>query len=220
MCFLYFLFISGNHLVKTSSLPNGQYLVGSTKNITDNRDFDYVDPAIMVVGRGKSTNTANSNSNFEARPSSTPQTYEDEARLWLLMQESASTMHQDPTFPSTFVQEAPTAYQDLICPGQIGHGFSPMGDTFGLTKMLMDPQHSYNPSPVPQLCQQKYSNRLMSNSYGGVGLDEARLRNEMGTAEIQRNERLGLNKFFPEYSGDLMLQMPSAGDVYNRVYGL
>ncbi|KAG5557463.1 hypothetical protein RHGRI_007640 [Rhododendron griersonianum] len=211
---------SGNHLVKTSSLPNSQYLVGSMTNITNNRDFDFVDPAIMVVGRGKSTNIMNSNSSFEARPSPTPQTYEHEARLWLLMQQSASATHQDPTFPSTFVQEAPTAHQGLICPGRIGNGFSPTGDTFGLTSMLMDPHHSYNPSPVPQLCQQKYSNGHMSNSYGGVSLNEARLRNEMGTAEIQRNERLGLNKFFPGYGGDLMLQMPSTGDVYNRVYGL
>lgn len=209
---------SGNHLAKTLSLPNGQYLAGSTANIINNCDFDFVDPAIMVVGRGKSTNTLNSN--FEGRPSPTPQTYEDEARLWLLMQQSTSSRHHDPTFPSTFVQETPTADQEFISPGQIGNGFSPMGDTFGLTSMLMDPHHSYNPSPVPQLSQQKYSGGHMSNCYGGLGLDEARMRNEMGGAEIQRNERLGLNKFFPGYGGDLVLQMPSTGDVFNRGYGL
>ncbi|KAF5959500.1 hypothetical protein HYC85_000709 [Camellia sinensis] len=211
---------SGNHLVNTTSLPNSQYCAPSAGNINNTREFDLIDPAILVVGRGKATDVSN-NSGLETWPTSTqPTTYEDQARLWLLMQQSASA-YQEPKFPPIFMQETtPSTHQQLNFSGRIGDGFSPIGDTFGLSSRFMDQHQTYNPSPfATQLSsQQKYGNGHVSNGHW-PGMDEVRLRNEVGMAEIQRNEMLGFNKFFPGY-GDLMLQMPSTGDVYNRAYGL
>ncbi|THG23681.1 hypothetical protein TEA_023043 [Camellia sinensis var. sinensis] len=210
---------SGNHLVNTTSLPNSQYCAHQQEILTTPR-VDLIDPAILVVGRGKATDVSN-NSGLETWPTSTqPTTYEDQARLWLLMQQSASA-YQEPKFPPIFMQETtPSTHQQLNFSGRIGDGFSPIGDTFGLSSRFMDQHQTYNPSPfATQLSsQQKYGNGHVSNGHW-PGMDEVRLRNEVGMAEIQRNEMLGFNKFFPGY-GDLMLQMPSTGDVYNRAYGL
>ena len=174
-------------------------------------DFDFMDPAVLAVGRGKSTNMLN-NSGFEARSTSTqqPTTYEDEAKLWHLMQQSGS-YHQDPKYSLMFSQENQSANRERVFSGHNGNGFSAMNDAYGYSSMLMDQQQTYNPNPFPgtQLSQQKYGNGHVSNGYC-PGLDKA---------EIPRNERIGLNKYYPGY-GDLMLQMPGTGDVYNRVYGL
>lgn len=201
-------------MVETASLPSNQYCAPSAVNIND---FDFIDPAILVVGRGKSTNALN-NSGIETRPTSTlqPMSYEDEARLWLLMQQSASG-HQDPNYLMQETQSA--AHQELRFSGLLGDGFSPTGNDFGISSRLTDQRQNYGPSPFfTESSQQKYGNRHISNGYL-QGLDDAGLRSDVGTAEIQRNERLGLNKLFPGY-GDITWQMPSRSDVYSRVYGL
>lgn len=201
-------------MVGTASLPSNQYRAPSAVNIND---FDFIDPAILVVGGGKSTNALN-NSGIETRSTSTlqPMSYEDEARLWLLMQQSASA-HQDPNFLMQETQSAP--HQELRFSGLAGDGFSPTGDDFGISSRLVDQHQNYGPSSFfAESSQQKYGNRHISNGYLR-GLDDTGLRSDVGTAEIQRNERLGLNKLFPGY-GDITWQMPSRSDVYSRVYGL
>ncbi|GFZ14823.1 RNA binding (RRM/RBD/RNP motifs) family protein [Actinidia rufa] len=203
---------SGSNLVETSSLANNQYYARSAGNMNNTHDFDFMDPAVLAVGRGKSTNMLN-NSSFEARSTSTlqPTNYEDEAKLWHLMQQSGS-YHQDPKYPPMFSQENQSANWECGFPGHTGNGFSAMNDTYGYSLMLMDQQQTaYNSKPFPatQLSQQKYGNGHISNGYH-PGLNEA---------ENPRNERIAFNKYYPGY-GDLMLQMPGTGDVYNRVYGL
>ncbi|KAA8534322.1 hypothetical protein F0562_031851 [Nyssa sinensis] len=209
---------SGSLLAKTCSLRNNQYYAPSTGNINHTGNVDFIDPAILVVGRGKPTNGLN-NSGLDTRPGCGPQprAYEDEARLWLLRQQYASA-HQDPKFSQSFMHEAPSSYQDLRFSGRIGGGFSPLGDAYGISSRLMDQHQTYNPSPFTQLSQQIYGNGHVPNGYGPA-LDEVQRRNEVGMVELQRNERLGFNKFFPGH-GDLMLQMPNPGNVYSRVYGM
>lgn len=197
---------SGIHLVKMTSLPNNQYCAPSAENI-NTCDFDFIDPAILVV-RGDKATYGLDNSGLEMRPTSTPQlTYKDEARLWILMQQSASA-HQDPKFSSIFMQDSSFANQELRFSGHIGNGFSPMGDTYSISSRLMDQHQTYNPSPLTQLSQQKYGNGQISNCYWS-GLDAFRLGSEVSMTEIQRNEILGLNKLFLGY-GDLMSQTPSS----------
>ncbi|KAA8539366.1 hypothetical protein F0562_026058 [Nyssa sinensis] len=210
--------ISGTHLVKTCSLPNNRYCAPSIGNIKHTSSDDFIDPAILVVGRGKPTNGLN-NSGVDVRQAYTPQpsAYEDEAKLWLLMQQSAFA-HQDPKFSQFFKQETPSAHQELRFSSHIGDSFSSLGDSYGFSSRLMDQHQTYNPFPFTQLSQQKYGNGHISNGYQPA-LDEFQHRNEVVMSEIQRNERLGFNKFFPGY-GDLMLHVPSAGDVYSRVYGM
>ncbi|KAF5947989.1 hypothetical protein HYC85_013946 [Camellia sinensis] len=207
---------SGIHLVKMTSLPNNQYCAPSAENI-NTCDFDFIDPAILAV-RGDKATYGLDNSGLEMRPTSTPQlTYEDEARLWILMQQSASA-HQDPKFSSIFMQDSSFTHQEMRFSGHIGNGFSPMGDTYSISSRLMDQHQTYDPSPLMQLSQQKYGNGQLSNCYRS-GLDAFRLGSEVSMTEIQRNEILGLNKLFPGY-GDLMSQTPSSGDVYNKRMGV
>ncbi|XP_057476784.1 uncharacterized protein LOC130764511 isoform X2 [Actinidia eriantha] len=203
---------SGSNLVETSSLANNLYYARSAGNMNNAHDFDFMDPAVLAVGRGKSTNMLN-NSSFEGRSTSTlqPINYEDEAKLWHLMQQSGS-YHQDPKYPPMFSQENQSANWERGFSGHTGNGFSATNDTYGYSLMLMDQQQTaYNPNPFPptRLSQQKYRNGHISNGYH-PGLNEA---------ENPRNERIALNKYYPGY-GDLVLQMPGTGDVYNRVYGL
>ena len=200
------------------SLPNNHYRTPSTGNISNISDVDLIDPAILVVGRGKQTNGLNY-TGFEMRPSyaSQPSSYEDEARLWLLMQQS-TTQHQDPKVSQIYMQQTPSAHQELRYSGHIGDGFSALDDSYGISSRLVNQQQTYNSPSFTQFSQQKFGYGHASNGYQ-LGLDEVQPRREVGMEEIQRNERLGLNSIYPGY-GDLMYQMPSAGDVYTRLFGL
>ncbi|XP_059666135.1 uncharacterized protein LOC132311967 [Cornus florida] len=213
---------SGNHFAKTPSLQNNQHCALSTGNIGHVGDFDFTDPAILLVGRGKPTNGLNVNPGFDMRLACNPQTsaYEEQAKLWLMMQQQQSTAaaHQDPKISQFFMQESPFAHQELRHPARFGDGFSPLGDTYGISPRFADQHLAYNPSAFTPMSQQKFGNVQMSNSFQPT-LEELQRRNEIGMAELQRNERLGFNKFFPGY-GDLMLQMPNSGDVYSKVYGM
>ncbi|GFY84588.1 RNA binding (RRM/RBD/RNP motifs) family protein [Actinidia rufa] len=132
---------SGSNLVKTSSLANNQFYARSAGNMNNAHNFDFMDPAVLAVGRGKSTNMLN-NLGFEARSTSTqqPTIYEDEAKLWHLMQQSGS-YHQDAKYSLMFSQENQSANQERGFSGHNGNGFSAMNDTYGYSSMLID-QHS------------------------------------------------------------------------------
>ncbi|XP_052205945.1 uncharacterized protein LOC127810473 [Diospyros lotus] len=200
---------SGTPLVKTSSSPNNQHRALSAGNVNNTPNLDFIDPAILVVG-AKGTTVLN-NSGLETRPTCTsqPTMYDDEAKLWLLMQEPVSA-HHNPKFP---MQETPSAHRELSFSGFLGNGFSVMSDRFDLSSRLMEQCQMYNPSLFTPLSKQKYGSGCISNGGGcWPHLDEVQLqvRNEVGMAEIQRNERLGFNKVFPGYG----VQMPGSGMLY------
>ncbi|KAK2979344.1 hypothetical protein RJ640_013308 [Escallonia rubra] len=206
----------------TSSLPSNHYRTPSTGNSSNTSDVDLVDPAILLVGRGKPTSNGSVNSGLDMMSAyaSQPSAYEGEARHWLLTQQSALT-HHDQKFPQTYTQQTPAAHQEFRYSGRVGDGFSAWDDnsTYGISTStrLMDQHQTHNPSFL-QFSQQKYANGHVSNGFQ-PGVGEAQRRNDVGMSEFQRNERLGLNNFYPGY-GDLMYQMPSTGDVYTRVFGM
>lgn len=213
---------SGSHLMK-NSLSNYHYRTPSTGNLSNNSD-DLIDPAIMVVGSGKSTNGLN-NSSLDMRSSpyaSQSSVFEEEARLWLLMQRSASAQ-QDPKFSQSYMQQAPPSHQEPRYSGLVGDEFSSHDDFYGgVTSRLVDQQQTYNPSSFTQYSQQpKYAaNGHISNGYQLRSDEAGQHRSEVGIPELQRNERLGFsNKFYPGYN-EYMFQMPSSGDVYTRVFGM
>ncbi|KAK3001502.1 hypothetical protein RJ639_021748 [Escallonia herrerae] len=204
----------------TSSLSSNHYRTPSTGNSSNTSDVDLVDPAILLVGRGKPTSNGSVNSGLDMMSAyaTQPSAYEGEARHWLLTQQSALT-HHDQTFPQTYMQQTPAAHQEFRYSGRVGDGFSSWDDnsTYGISTRLMDQRQTHDPSFL-QFSQHKYTNGHVSNGFQ-AGPGEAQRRNDLGMSEFQRNERLGLNNFYPGY-GDLMYQMPSTGDVYTRVFGM
>ncbi|KAG8390660.1 hypothetical protein BUALT_Bualt01G0106700 [Buddleja alternifolia] len=90
---------SGSRLVNASSLPSTLLQQSPTGFSNDNVDF--FDPAILSCV--KSTN----GSKFGTRPASSPQlsVFDDESRLWLLMQQSAASTHHDSKFSQTFAPQ-------------------------------------------------------------------------------------------------------------------
>ncbi|KAI3705169.1 hypothetical protein L1987_75402 [Smallanthus sonchifolius] len=183
-----------------NSLPNNHYRMPSLGNLSNSSD-DLTDPVIMAVGRGDS-------SSFGRRSSS----FDEETKLWLLMQQqqqSASATHHHHEPQTSFMQQHITPQFPSSRDNYYGDLTSRLGD-----QSYTQQQHS----------QPKFSNGHTTNGYRQLHLDGARqvnTRSEVGgfQEQIQRNERLGLEKLLPGY-GDYMFQMPSSGDVYTRVFGM
>ncbi|XP_021809148.1 uncharacterized protein LOC110752737 isoform X1 [Prunus avium] len=194
--------LAGNHLYDTSSLLRNAYQSQATGNIGSSGDIEFMDPAILAVGKGRLQGGLNNpglemRSNFPSQLSA----YENDARLQLLMQRSL-TPQQNLRFPD------------------FGDGFSHVNDSYGISSMLLDQsQTSSNLSPFSQLSlQQQSRNRVMSNGHWD-GWNEAQGGSTLGMAELLRNERLGFNKYYSGYE-DSKFRMPSSGDLYNRTFGM
>lgn len=161
--------------------------------------------------KGKPTNVL-SVPGMGTRSGSNPQlcAFDDEARLWLLMQQPTYT-EQDSNCPQIFMQQTPAVQKESRFPGHVAEHLSLLDSLYGYSSKRLDQCQKYETS---SLSQQKLENGHSSNGYQ-YSLEELHRRNEVGMAEIQRNEKLGLNKYFSGY-GDLMLSMSNSGDVYSK----
>lgn len=197
--------------INTSPLP---YTLPAGNN-GSNSDADFVDPAILSSGKSRPRNGPNF-SGLNMGPASNQQmgAFDNETRLWLLMQQQAIA-DQD---SKNFMQQTTPAQREMRFPGHVGDELSTLNDVYGFSSRLINQCQSYDSSSFDLLSQQKFGNGHVSNGYQH-GLDEAKCKNEPGFAELQRIEKLGLNKFFSGY-GDLMFQMTGSGDVYTRVFGM
>lgn len=197
--------VSGNHLHDNSSLLRNAYQPQPTGNIGTSGDIEFMDPAILAVGKGRLQGGLNNpgvemRSNFPSQLSA----FENDARLQLLMQRS-------------FSQQQNLRYPDF------GDGFSHVNDSYGISSRLLDQSQASNISPFTQLSlQQSRNNRSMSNGHWD-GWNEVQGGNTMGMAELLRNERvnerLGFNKFYSGYE-ESKFRMPNSGDLYNRTFGM
>ncbi|RVW56780.1 CCR4-NOT transcription complex subunit 4 [Vitis vinifera] len=190
--------ISGNHLLDTSSLLRNPYQTPSG-NIASAGDIEFIDPAILAVGKGRLPGGLN-NPALDMRSNFHPQlsAFENEARLQLLMQRSLSP-HQNLRF------------------ADIGEGFSPLGDAYGIPSRLMEQSQASNISPFAQLSLQQSRNAIMSNGHWD-GWNEIQSGNDLNMAELLRNERLGYNKFYTGYE-DSKFRMPTSGDLEPKMTG-
>ncbi|XP_019198505.1 PREDICTED: uncharacterized protein LOC109192361 isoform X2 [Ipomoea nil] len=188
---------------------------------------DFVDPAILSFVKGTPINSVNT-TGLEMGRAFTPQqrTLEDEARLWLLMQQKSA--EQDSTrLSQMFAPPAPTTtHQDLRFLGRGGNEYSGVDNMYGFSSRLVDQSQNLDPSSLADLSQQKFvggggGGHISSRGYQHQhGLDEIQCRNEAGIGgEVERNQRFGVNYFGGGY-GDLRFQAPSSGDVYTRVFGM
>ncbi|KAJ9178190.1 hypothetical protein P3X46_010093 [Hevea brasiliensis] len=189
--------ISGNHLLNSSSMLRNSYQPPSTGSISSSGDVEFMDPAILAVGKGRLQSGLN-NSGFDMRTNfpQQPSAFENEARLQLLMQRSLSP-HQNLRYAET------------------GDSFSSLTDSYGISSRLVDQSQISNLSPFMQMSLQHSRNGLVSNGHWD-GFNEVPGGNNLSVAELLRNERLGLNKFYTAGYEDSRFRMPSSGDLYNR----
>ncbi|XP_048233599.1 dentin sialophosphoprotein isoform X2 [Ricinus communis] len=191
--------MSGGHLLDSSSLLRNPYQAAPPGNISSSGDIEFMDPAILAVGKGRlqgglNTQGLDMRSNFPQQLSA----FENDPRLQLLMQRSLSP-HQN------------LRYAD------IGDNFSSLNDCYGISSRLVDQSQMGNLSPFMQMSLQHSRNGLMSNGHWD-GWNELQGANNLGVAEYLRNERLGLNKFYSAGYEDSKFRMPNSGDLYNRTF--
>ncbi|XP_021889736.1 uncharacterized protein LOC110808526 isoform X1 [Carica papaya] len=192
---------TGNRLLDSSPLLRNSYHTSPGGNVGGNGDIEFMDPAILAVGKGRLQGALN-NAGLDMRSNYPPQlnAFENDARLQLLMQRSLSP-HQNLRFSDT------------------GNSFSSLNDSYGISSRLMDQSHGSNLSPLARLSLQQSRNSLISNGHWNGGWNEVQNANSMGVAELLRNERLGFNKFYSGYE-ESKFRLPSSGDLYNRTYGM
>ncbi|KAJ4969911.1 hypothetical protein NE237_003010 [Protea cynaroides] len=191
--------IPGNHLLESPSLRN-HYQAPPIGNIGSIGDVEFIDPAILAVGKGRLPNGINS-SGLDMRsgfpPQLTPEN--DGARLQLLMQQSIPV------------------HQNLRFPDHIGDRLS-WSDAYSIPSRLLEQSQASNLTPYAQMSLQQSRNARFPNGHWD-SWNEVQTGSDMGMAEILRSERLGFNKFYPGYE-DLKFRMPSSGDLYNRAFGM
>ncbi|XP_015159137.1 uncharacterized protein [Solanum tuberosum] len=179
----------------TSLLRNECPSIGNVNN----GDIEFMDPAILAVGKGRVQNGLKGSS-LDMSPSFPPQPsgFENEARLQFLMQRSLS-LHQNQRY---------TDNRDTF-----------FNDAYGISSRVVEQTLANNLSPFSQLNLPQGRNSVMSNGQwdgwnGGVPSG-----NDMGMAELLRNERLGYNKLFNGYE-EPKFRMSNSGELYNRTFGI
>ncbi|KAL2239488.1 UNVERIFIED_CONTAM: hypothetical protein Sindi_0590000 [Sesamum indicum] len=191
--------LSGNHILDGASLLRNQYQTPSSGNNFGNGDIEFMDPAILAVGKGTLPGGINTPS-LDIRSSFSPQlsTYAD-ARFQSLVQRSFPP-HQDQRFTN------------------LGDSFSNLRDAYRIPSRIMEQTLSNNLSAFSQFNPPQFRNGIISNGQWD-GWTEAQSGNNLGVAELLRTERLGYNKFYSGYE-DSKIRMPSSGNIYNGTYGI
>jgi CCR4-NOT transcription complex subunit 4 len=193
------ILLAGNSLLDNSSFLRNSHQTLSAGNIGGTGDIEFMDPAILAVGKGRLQGAQNSQS-LDIQSNFMPQLnyFDNEARLQFLMQRSL-------------------AQQQNLRFSELGNTFSQLGDSYGISSRLDQSQVS-NLAPFPQLSMQQSTNAILSNGQWN-GWNGVQSGNGLGVAELLRNERLGLNKFYHGYD-DSKYRMPNSGDIYNRTFGM
>lgn len=183
-------------MLDTSSLLRNEYQSPSVGNV-NNGDIEFVDPAILAVGKTRVQNGFNVAS-LDMSPSFPPQaSFENEARLQLLMQRSLS-LRQNQRFTDN-----------------VDNFFD---DAYGISSRVVEQTLASNLSPFSQLNLPQGRNSVMSNGQWD-GWNGVPTGNDLGVAELRRSERLGYNKFFNGYE-EPKFRMPNSSELYNRTFGI
>ncbi|CAN4101726.1 unnamed protein product [Withania somnifera] len=209
--------LRGSHLHDTSSSYN-LHQASQVGNVS-NEDIEFMDPAILAVGKGRLPNGLDLSSMdmFSGCP---PQlnTPENERRLQLLMQRSLPP-HQNQSF------------------ADMGDMFSPFGDAYGISSRVFGqtPANNRPPfdgissrvleqtlanhqSPFSLLTLSQSRNSVMSNGHWD-SLNGVQNGNRLGVSELRRTDNLGFNEFRTGYE-ESKIHIPNSGSLYNRTFGM
>lgn len=160
-------------------------------NIGSAADIEFMDPAILAVGKGRLPG-GHSSLGLDMR-SRFPQQmygYENEVQAELLMQRSLSS-HKNQNHKYV----------------EMSGNFSSHPDYYGSPKNL---------SPFSQFSHPQSRNQLISNG-NWDGWNEVQGMNELSMAELLRSERMGINNLFNGYE-DSKYRMAGSSDLYNQTY--
>lgn len=193
---------AGNSFLDNSSFSRKPYQAPPVMNIgTTSADIEFLDPAILEVGKGRRLPGGLNSPGVDAR-STFPQqmsTYDNDARIQLLMQRSLSP-HQNQRYV------------------EMGNNFSSHRDGYGLPPRIVDQTVNNNLSQFSQFNLPQSRSQLMSNgNWDGWG--EVPRGNDLSMSDLLRSERLEINRLFGGYE-DSKFRMPSPGDLYNQTYGI
>ncbi|XP_073297475.1 uncharacterized protein [Primulina huaijiensis] len=202
---------SGSPLVNTNSLSSTLLQLPSTEFSSSTDNVNFINPAMLSCGVVKPLNVQKI-PGFEMMPVSTPNrsAYEDDKKLWLMMQQQSLSAHKDSKLNQLFALQNPSLLHEFGHTNHMGNELS-LDHIYGLSSRLVNQHQNYDTSSFTQLSQQKYANGHISNTngYHMRSFDDFQRKGGMPMTELGRNERLGVNKYFPGY-GDLMF---SSGDV-------
>ncbi|KAG7534916.1 RNA recognition motif domain eukaryote [Arabidopsis thaliana x Arabidopsis arenosa] len=188
-------------LDSTSLLRNAYQVPPPVSNSNGASDIDFVDPAILAVGRGMVNADLDLRSGFSSQLNS----FENETGLHMLRQQSLSAAHQ----------QVNGFHHDL-------RNLSPsLNDPYGFSARLMDQTQGSSLSPFSQLPRQQPSaNSILPNGHWDKW-NEGQSVNSISMADLLRNERLGFNgSLYSNGYEEPKFRIPSPGDVYNRTYGI
>ncbi|XP_047973962.1 uncharacterized protein LOC125216318 isoform X1 [Salvia hispanica] len=185
----------GNHLADSASLLRNNYQTPSVGHTISNGDIEFIDPAILAVGKGLLPGSINNSglNDVGIRYSSQLSAYE-EAKFQSLLQRSLPS-HQNQRFTS------------------LGESFSSLGDAYSIPSRVMVQTLANTMSPLSQFSLPQSRNGITSNGQWD-GWNKFHTGNNSGMAELIRNDRLGHNKFYGGYE-DSNTRMPSSGSLYN-----
>lgn len=187
--------LAGNHVLDATSLLRNQYQMPPSGDTYTNGDIEFMDPAILAVGKGTFASSIN-NAGLDVRSNFAPQyNAYDEARFQSILQRSLPPHHNQRFSDST------------------------LGDAYGIPSRIAEQTVSNNLSQFSQFNVHQSRNGITSNGQWD-GWNEAQSVNNLGMAELLRNERLGFsNKFYGGYEEPKM-RMPGSGNIYNETYGI
>ena len=185
---------NSSYLRNASQSPSRMY------NDSTNSDIEFIDPAILAVGKGRLPNGFN-NPSLDMRSTYPTQmsNYENEARLQLMMQRSVSPQ-QNPRYV------------------EMGNSFSSYPDNYGMPPTIFEQALANNGSQYSQFGLSQSRNQLVSSG-SWDGWKEVLSGNGSNAAEFLRSERLGGNKYFSGRQ-DSKYRISSSGDLYNQTYGI
>ncbi|GAB2275057.1 hypothetical protein Dimus_009826 [Dionaea muscipula] len=189
---------SGNHSPDASSLVQNAHQTSPGVNLSDHGDIEFVDPAILAVGKGRFSGGGMNNVGLDVRSVflSPPIASENEVHHQALLHSSV-TPRENPRY------------------GDIRDDFTVPNDAYNYASGHNESSVASNLSPLSQLPLHQPRNSVMSNGHWDAW-SELQAGNDM--AEALRNERPGF-KFYGGYV-DPMFQMPSSTNLYNRTFGM
>ncbi|GMH12539.1 hypothetical protein Nepgr_014380 [Nepenthes gracilis] len=188
---------SGSQLLDTSLLRN-PYMTSPSGNTSGAGDIEFIDPAILAVGKGRLPSGAMNNSGFDMQPAFPSQLAAgNDAKLQLLMQ-SSLTPHQNLRYVS------------------VGDSFLP-NDSYGFASRHMEQSQTSNLASFSQFSFRPSTNAVISNGQWD-GWSEHQALNDVGMAEILTNGRLKFNRLYNDFEDKF--QKPSAANLYSRTFGI
>ncbi|KAL9244345.1 hypothetical protein vseg_018132 [Gypsophila vaccaria] len=189
---------SGNQLHETSSFLRNSYQPASNGNLSTANDIEFIDPAILAVGKGRLPTGAYS-SGIDIRPNFQGQAFEDESRLQFLMHRSLSPQQN-------------LRYTD------VRDNVPPSNEPFGFNYRHMEQPQASNVSSFSQYSLQQPRNTVVSNGHRD-GWSEMQPPNDIGISDLLRNDTTRFNKFYGGFE-DSKFRMMNSGDIYNRSFGM